>query len=56
MNQYPPEAYYPYEYQVQQWQGAVGTIMGVIMLVGMAAWGFSVVKKALKGEEVKFPL
>ena len=58
MNPYPPEyyAYTPLEYQVQQWQGLIGTLMGVAMLVAMGAWALSQVKKAVKGEEVKYPL
>ena len=44
------------QYQAMQWQGLLGTLMGVAMLVAMAAWAFSLVKKAFKGEEVKFPL
>ena len=58
MNQYPQE-YYTYsqaQYQAMQWQGIMGTLMGVVMLVAMGAWAFSLVKKAFKGEEVKFPL
>ena len=58
MNQYPPQyyIYYPLDYQVQQWQGLIGTLMGVAILVAMGAWAFSVARKALKGEEVKYPL
>ena len=59
MNQYPVEYYPPMteaQYQAMQWQGVLGTLMGVAMLVAMAAWAFSLVKKAFKGEEVKFPL
>lgn len=58
MMQYPAQypAYSPYEYQVMQWQGIAGTLMSVVMLVAMGAWAFSLVKKAFKGEEVKFPL
>jgi uncharacterized membrane protein len=59
MNGYPQEydyQYTPAQYQAMQWQGIVGTLMGVAMLVAMAAWAFSLVKKAFKGEEVKFPL
>ncbi len=55
MNEYPLE-YYPAQYQAMQWQGVIALIMGIIMLVAMGAWAFSVVKKAVKGEEVKFPL
>ncbi len=57
MNQYLKEYYYtPSEYQTAQWQGVIGTLMGVAVLVAMGAWAFSLVKKALKGEEVKYPL
>jgi len=58
MNQYPPEYYdySPLDYRVQQWQGLIGTLMGVAMLVAMGAWALSQVKKAVKGEEVKYPL
>jgi hypothetical protein len=59
MNQYPQGYYYgytPVQYQVQQWQGLIGTLMGMAMLVAMGAWAFSQVKKAVKGEEVSFPL
>ena len=57
MSQNPEDYYYsPAQYQAMQWQGIMGTLMGVAMLVAMGAWAFSVVKKAVKGEEVKFPL
>lgn len=57
MSQYLQEYYYnPSEYQALQWQGVLGTLMGVAMLIAMAAWAFSLVRKAFKGEEVKYPL
>ncbi len=57
MNQYPQEYYYSQtQYQVMQWQGILGTLMGIAILVAMSAWAFSLVRKAFKGEEVKFPL
>ena len=58
MSQYPQEYYdyYPAQYQVVQWQGILGTLMGIVILVAMGAWALSLVKKAFKGEEVKFPL
>jgi uncharacterized membrane protein len=58
VSQYPEEyyVYYTVQYQAMQWQGILGTLMGVVMLVAMGAWAFSLVKKSLKGEEVKFPL
>jgi len=55
MNQYP-YGYNPTQYEAAQWQGILGTLMGVAVLVAMAAWAFSLVKKAFKGEEVSFPL
>ncbi len=62
MSQYPQEytepqyVYYPAQYQAMQWQGILGALMGVAMLIAMAAWAFSLVRKAFRGEEVKFPL
>ena len=57
MNQYSQDYYYTLaEYQAAQWQGVLGTLMGVAVLIAMAAWAFSLVKKAIKGEEVKYPL
>ena len=57
MSQYQQDySYQLAEYQVTQWQGVLGTLMGVAILVAMAAWAFSLVKKAIKGEEVKYPL
>ena len=58
MSQYPLEyqEYNTCQYQAAQWQGIMGTLMGVAMLIAMAAWAFSQVKKAFKGEEVKYPL
>ncbi len=56
---YYPQQYYTYspaQYQAMQWGGVMGTLMGVVMLIALAAWAFSLVKKAFKGEEVKFPL
>ncbi len=58
MNQYPQEyyTYYPTQYQAMQWQSIFTVLVGVAILVAMGAWAFSLVKKAFKGEEVKFPL
>ena len=62
MSQYPEEytgpqyVYYPTQYQVMQWQGILGALMGVAILIAMGAWALSLVRKAVKGEEVKFPL
>jgi len=59
MNEYLPQQYYGYnpsEYQAQFWQTAFSGIVGIAMLVAVGAWAFSLVRKALKGEEVEFPL
>ena len=58
MNEYPQQyyVYYPVQYQAMQWQGILGTLMGIAVLIAMAAWAFSQVKKVFKCEEVKYPL
>ncbi len=56
MSQYPQEYYTPAEYQAQQWQSIFTVISGIVILVALGAWALSVVKKAIKGEEVEFPL
>jgi hypothetical protein len=57
MTQYPNDYYYsPAQYQALQWQGILDAVIGVAIMVAMAAWAFSLVKKAFKGDEVKFPL
>jgi hypothetical protein len=59
MNEYLPEQYYGYypaeQYQPLFWQGLVGGLINLVMLVAMSAWAFSLVKKAIKGEPVEFP-
>jgi hypothetical protein len=52
---YQPQQYYgnyPAEYQPQFWQALIAGIIDLIILVALGAWAFSLVKKALKGEEV----
>jgi len=58
MSQYPQEyfGYYPEQYQPMFWQTAFTALIGIATLVAMGAWAFSLVRKALKGEEVEFPL
>jgi len=59
MNEYQPQqyyGYYPAEYQPQFWQAAFSGLIGVAILVAMGAWALSLVRKAVKGEEVEFPL
>ncbi len=50
MNEYPEDYpnYSPVSYQALQWQGILGTLMGVAVLVALGAWAFSLVKKAFK--------
>ena len=58
MSQYPQEYdnYYLAQYQATQWQSIFTVLAGVAILIAMGAWALSLVKKAFKGEEVKFPL
>ena len=58
MNYLPQDyyEYYPAEYQPQFWQAAFSGLVGIAMLIAVGAGAFSLVRKALKGEEVEFPL
>ena len=52
---YQPQQYYsnyPAEYQTQFWQAMISGFIDLVILVALGAWAFSLVKKALKGEEV----
>ncbi|APV43642.1 hypothetical protein Dform_00282 [Dehalogenimonas formicexedens] len=53
MNGYPAEYN---NYQPMFWQSAFSAIIGVAMMIALGAWALSTVKKALKGEDVEFPL
>ncbi len=48
-------AWYPEQYQAQQWQGILAVVTGALMAIGMAAWALSSVRKAWKGEDVRLP-
>lgn len=58
MNEYPQQyyGYYPSEYQPMFWQAVFSGLIGIAILVAMGAWALSLVRKAIKGEEVEFPL
>jgi len=64
MNPYPrqsyqPDNYYPTAiaiYWTAQFQGLISVVVSIAVMVAMGAWAFSLVKKAFRGEEVKFPL
>jgi hypothetical protein len=59
MSVYPQQYegyYYPTQYQPMFWTAVLEGLIGVTMLVAMGAWAFSLAKKAVKGEEVEFPL
>ena len=59
MNGQLPQQYPGYDlsqYQPAFWQAAYSALIGIAVLVAMAAWALSMVRKALKGEEVEFPL
>jgi len=47
--------YYPAEYQPQFWQALVGGVIDLVIMIALGAWALSLVKKALKGEEVELP-
>ena len=54
---YPQQyGYYPAEYQPMFWQAIFTGLIGIAILVAMGAWALSLVRKAIKGEEVEFPL
>ena len=58
MNQYSPQqyyGYYPSQYQPMLWQALIGGAIDLIILVALGAWALSLVRKALKGEEVELP-
>jgi hypothetical protein len=45
--------YYPVEYQPQFWQALIAGVIDIVIIVALGAWALSLVKKALKGEEVE---
>jgi len=66
---YLPQEYYEYypadpadalamadRYQPQFWQAAFSGLINIAILIAVGAWALSLVRKALKGEEVEFPL
>jgi hypothetical protein len=46
-------SYYPAEYQPQFWQALVAGVIDIVIMIALGAWALSLVKKALKGEEVE---
>ena len=53
---YSPQQYYGYYlagYQPQFWQALVAGVIDIVIMVALGAWALSLVKKALKGEEVE---
>lgn len=58
MNWYPQQEIYSASayYWTTQVQGLISWVVGIAVMVAMAAWALSQVKKVIKGEEVKFPL
>ena len=45
--------YYPTQYQPQFWQALVAGVIDIVIMVALGAWALSLVKKAVKGEEVE---
>ncbi len=63
MNQHPQQyypqqdTYYPAaQYWTTQLQDLIPVVVGIATMVAVGAWALSLMKKAFKGEEVKFPL
>ncbi|WP_149867364.1 cytosine permease [Dehalococcoides mccartyi] len=50
---HPYFSYYPAGYQPQFWQALVAGVIDIAIMVALGAWALSLVKKALKGEEVE---
>ena len=46
-------SYYPTDYQPQFWQALVAGVIDIVIMIALGAWALSLVKKALKGEEVE---
>lgn len=55
MNYLPQQQYYyyPAEYQPQFWQAIVAGVIDIAIMIALGAWALSLVKKALRGEEVE---
>ena len=55
MNYLPQQyySYYPAEYQPQFWAAIVGGVIDIVIMIALAAWALSLVKKAFRGEEVE---
>jgi len=45
--------YYPTQYQPQFWQALVAGVIDIVIIIALGAWALSLVKKAVKGEEVE---
>ena len=61
MSQYPQQYYgyyYPagYVYYPAQWQTIFPILIGIPIVIAMVAWAFSIARKAVRGEEVEYPL
>jgi len=59
VNEYQPQQYYGYsptQYEPMFWESLFSGLVGIAILVAMGAWALSLVRKAIKGEEVEFPL
>jgi len=56
MSYLPQQYYYNYpseSYQPQFWAAIVGGVIDIVIMIALAAWAFSLVKKAFRGEEVE---
>jgi hypothetical protein len=55
VNQYPQPyyGYAPYQFQPQFWQALIAGVIDLIIIAALGAWAFSLIKKSIKGEEIK---
>jgi len=57
MNEYQPQQYYVYyPAQYDPMAGFTAGLMSFIIFIALGAWAISLVRKAIKGEEVEYPL
>lgn len=55
MNGYQPQQYYVY-YPAQYEPMWTTGLINFIVVIALGAWAISLVRKAIKGEEVEYPL
>ena len=57
MNEYQPQQYYGYyPAQYDPMAGFTAGLVSFIIVIALGAWAISLVRKAIIGEEVEYPL